>query len=94
MSWRIKSLLISLAANGLFLALWGLLGFGLVPGLYPALLCCNALDPGNQPYSAACSGWHATAAMVAGVIINIVLYWGIIGAAVGLIRKHSAKHPT
>jgi len=91
LSWRIKSLLISLAANALFFAMWGVLGFGLVPGLYPAFLVCNALDPGNQPYAPACGGWHATAATTGGAITNVILYWLIIWAVAFLMTRRSAK---
>ncbi|MFY9562537.1 MAG: hypothetical protein WAQ52_20075 [Terriglobales bacterium] len=79
MTWRFKSLLISLAANALFLlAAWSWFVWPLVPGLYPALSVCQVFDPGNQPYLAACSGWHSTVADTAGVVANIALDWGII----------------
>jgi hypothetical protein len=82
MSWRIKSLLISIAANLIFLAAaWFWIIFPLMLGVVPALEVCKLFDPGNQPYVAACSGWHGTAADMLGVILNIALDWGVIWAA-------------
>jgi hypothetical protein len=92
MTWPIKSLLISIAANAVFLAAaWFWFVFPLMPGLIPAFRICSVFDPGNQPYVAACSGWHGTAAAIVGVIMNIALDWGAVWAAGIPFRKHSRR---
>jgi hypothetical protein len=92
MTWPIKSLLISIAANLVFLAAaWFWFVFPLMPGLVPAIKICSVFDPGNQPYVAACSGWHGTVAESAGVIMNIALDWGVVWAVRIPFQKHSQR---
>ncbi len=81
MSWPTKSLLISIGANVVFLAAAGAwIVFPLTPGLVPAYEVCKFFDPGNQPHTAGCSGWHGTVTASIGVIVNIALDWAVIWA--------------
>lgn len=75
-----KSLLFSVGLNVVFwialYTLWFI--WPLMPGAYPALRICELFDPGNQPYVAACSGWHGTAMELSAFVLNVLFYWLLI----------------
>jgi hypothetical protein len=90
--WLTRSLLIALTLNAVFVAaMFGLMfAVPLWPGLVPAFWVCNLFDPGNQPYRAACEGWHSTAAWVGGILANLLVDWVVIFSVGALFGKKSA----
>jgi hypothetical protein len=94
-TWPVRSLVISIAANLVFwCAAWFWIVFPLMPGLEPAFKICDLFDPGIQPHVAACSGWHGTLAGSLGAILNVLLDWGLIWAARLPFRKHFQRSET
>ncbi len=94
MGWRLKSLLISIGLNVLFLmaaCVWII--WPLTPGLLPVFKICDFFDPGSQPNAPACSGWHGTVTEIAGVILNVGIYWLVIWS-VGVSLRAASRRPT
>lgn len=89
MAWRLKSFLIAIAANVVFLValpFWVI--SPLMAGLLPAFKVCELFDPGIQP-RAGCEGWHGTAAFVVGIFLSIAFDWLLIWAVVAILRPLS-----